>query len=192
MNSQENDPFEPSQQDAGQDQAEKEQLTRSMGAPDFATKRERLVRSMHEPGFPAKREQLTRSVSEPRLSIRLTPVEMARVEYWMEWLQSTFPKHAKVGQKTLFLEALDALEWRTRERARMSGKPLAQVTITYSLQADGVVLEQVDNPQQAELPRGISQAATISSLEELVLLFVRTGWQQVVSRNDAVLLFDKY
>jgi hypothetical protein len=45
-----------------------------------------------------------------RMSFRLTPDEMLRVERLMEYLKSKAGKFEKVTQKRLFLEGLEALE----------------------------------------------------------------------------------
>lgn len=133
------------------------------------------------------------AVPEPRLSIRLTRLEMARVEALMEWLQGKFPKNAKIGQKTLFLEALDALDWRNREAVRKAGKKMIQVTLEYTMAPEGVVITRIDDPagNTTGIPHGVNQAPTSHSLDDLLYLFVRDGWQPMPTDTAGTLVFER-
>jgi hypothetical protein len=55
---------------------------------------------------------------EYRMSVRLTPEEYARVEKWKQILQERANGYYTATQKTVLMEALDALDWREAERTR--------------------------------------------------------------------------
>lgn len=59
---------------------------------------------------------------EYRLSVRLTPEEYARIEHWRQVFQSRAKGYYTATQKTVLLEALDALDYRENERIRKSKK----------------------------------------------------------------------
>lgn len=58
--------------------------------------------------------------TEYRLSVRLTPQEYARIVAWQEYFQARTKGHYTATQKTVLLEALDALDYREAERERKS------------------------------------------------------------------------
>lgn len=58
-----------------------------------------------------------------QLNIRMTEEERERVERLREWLQQRLGPHVKVSERTVIMEALDALE---AKRARLEadrGRP---------------------------------------------------------------------
>jgi hypothetical protein len=129
--------------------------------------------------------------ADTRLSIRLSPLEMARFERLTAYVQGKYPRNAPVGQKTVFLEMMDALEARIRDNARKSGKKVLQVTVKFSVLADGVLIERIDNPNNAPLPAGINQAPTSYAAADVIDLFTRDGWYQLATERDEQLLFEK-
>lgn len=53
-----------------------------------------------------------------RVSFRLTDEEAQRMTALQKVLQAEFGRYARVTQRVIFLEGLDALEWRLKEKAR--------------------------------------------------------------------------
>ena len=77
-----------------------------------------------------EQNQQSENVSDYRFSFRSIAEEMVRVERLMEYMKSKGPSWAKVTQKSLFLEALDALEARDsramKDRERRSKRKDSQ------------------------------------------------------------------
>ncbi len=71
-----------------------------------------------------KKQQLTDKAQQDsddgslRFSFRLTKEESERLKQLQVALQADAGKYSRITQRVVFLEALDALEWRMREKAR--------------------------------------------------------------------------
>jgi hypothetical protein len=55
-----------------------------------------------------------------RFSFRLNAEELERVRGMMDYFTKRYPKHTKITQKLIFLEGLDAIDYRIGENARKS------------------------------------------------------------------------
>jgi hypothetical protein len=131
------------------------------------------------------------SAVDTRLSIRLTPLEMLRFQRLTEYVQGKYPKNAQVGQRTVILEAMDALEARIRDNARKSGKKFWQVSIKFTMLAEGVRVDRIDRSPDVPLPDGINQTPTNYTAAQIIDIFSRDGWDQLATEKDEELLFEK-